>query len=99
MTHKKWRDAEQPIFIFQKWCYQFLRKKYPKESESNKLAPSGTTSHVKRYGTARTKIASNLNNKPFHSSGCACALGRVIGFNCYPDVAGLAIFIPTNHDA
>ena len=34
--------------------------------------------------------------KPFHSSGCACALGRV---NWYPDVAGLAIFIPTNHDA
>src|SRR6218665_3149417 len=56
MTHKKWRDAEQPIFIFQKWCYQFLRKKYPKENESNKLAPSGPQVMSKAMARPESKL-------------------------------------------
>src|SRR6218665_2715035 len=46
MTQKSGKKLN--IFIFQKWFYQSLKKNYPKENESNKLAPSGTTSHVKR---------------------------------------------------
>jgi len=46
MTHKKWQEAE--YLYFSEMVLPVFEKNYPQENESNKLAPSGTTSHVKR---------------------------------------------------
>ena len=58
MTHKKWQEAE--YLYFSEMVLPVFEKNYPKENESNKLAPSGTTSHVKRLRHGQSQDCKQL---------------------------------------
>src|SRR6218665_1679122 len=57
---KKWQEAE--YLYFSEMVLPVFEKNYPKENESNrpKLAPSGTTSHVKRLRHGQSQDCKQL---------------------------------------
>src|SRR6218665_1573294 len=64
MTHKKWQEAE--YLYFSEMVLPVFEKNYPKENESNKLAPSGTTSHVKRLRYGQSQDCKQLEYTATH---------------------------------